>query len=392
MQFWDSIDYNKARKVLVIPNITNSSNIEKDSFIDVIYNHIKGLEKYGDYFWHVLIPTGNVTKKLNLPNVKQHQIDIPGDMMNQRSFPSDKLISLLRDIDYDVIYSHLPDWVQVGRYRKSVDTKIIGYTHWWEMKSSNGIDRREGKPKWLWLPVELLGVSQMDVCYLNTQDQKNRVLEEAKEWFNDEFVLKLDSILKVWNLGVNSDKIVDTPSKEKENIIVFNHRAAAYKGYPKFLELMKEYRTQRQDFKVWIPQLNGSPTESWIDNTKVPKHEYYERLQRCKVGIQMRQSNYGWSVAATDCLMNGTPMIYQESLCYREIEPNGLFFTQKKDLFKTLDEILDNDNYRIELEIRSIERARELSNNENSMLSQLHTELTNQKGGCYLSKYLLRTN
>jgi len=377
MQFWDSIDYNKARKVLVIPNITNSSNIEKDSFIDVVYNHIKGLEKYGDYFWHVLIPTGNVTKKLNLPNVKQHQIDIPGDMMNQRSFPSDKLISLLRDIEYDVIYSHLPDWVQVGRYRKSVDTKIIGYTHWWEMKSSNGIDRREGKPKWLWLPVELLGVSQMDVCYLNTQDQKNRVLEEAKEWFNDEFVLKLDSILKVWNLGVNSDKIVDTPSKEKENIIVFNHRAAAYKGYPKFLELMKEYRTQRQDFKVWIPQLNGSPTESWIDNTKVPKHEYYERLQRCKVGIQMRQSNYGWSVAATDCLMNGTPMIYQESLCYREIEPNGLFFTQKKDLFKTLDEILDNDNYRIELEIRSIERARELSNNENSMLSQLHTELTN---------------
>ena len=376
MQFWDSIDYNKARKVLVIPNITNSSNIEKDSFIDVIYNHIKGLEKYGDYFWHVLIPTGNVTKKLNLPNVKQHQIDIPGDMMNQRSFPSDKLIPLLRDIDYDVIYSHLPDWVQIGRYKKSVDTKIIGYTHWWEMKSSNGIDRREGKPKWLWLPVELLGVSQMDVCYLNTHDQKNRVLEEATEWFNGDFVKKLDSILKVWNLGVNSDKIVDTPSKEKENIIVFNHRAAAYKGYPKFLELMKEYRTQRQDFKVWIPQLNGSPTESWVDNTKVPKHEYYERLQRCKVGIQMRQSNYGWSVAATDCLMNGTPMIYQESLCYREIEPDGLFFTQKKDLFKILDEILDNVEYRIGLDISSIERARELSNNENVMLSELHKNLT----------------
>jgi aminomethyltransferase len=30
MQFWDSIDYNNSRKVLVIPNITNSSNIEKD--------------------------------------------------------------------------------------------------------------------------------------------------------------------------------------------------------------------------------------------------------------------------------------------------------------------------------------------------------------------------
>ena len=207
MNFWESIDYNNARKVLVIPNITNSSNIEKDSFIDVIHNHIKGLEKYGEYYWHILVPTGNVTKKLNLPNVKQHQIDIPGDMMNQRSFPSDKLMKLLKDIDYDVIYSHLPDWPQVGRYKNSIDTKIVGYCHWWEMKSCNGVDRRPGKAKWLWLPIELLGISQMETCYLNTQDQKNRVLSEARETFNEEFVQKLDDILTVWNLGVEESKI-----------------------------------------------------------------------------------------------------------------------------------------------------------------------------------------
>ena len=40
MTFWETIDYNKARKVLVIPNITNSGNIEKDSFVDVIHNQI----------------------------------------------------------------------------------------------------------------------------------------------------------------------------------------------------------------------------------------------------------------------------------------------------------------------------------------------------------------
>lgn len=377
MNFWETtIDYSKARKVLVIPNITNSSNIEKDSFVDVLFNHIKALEKYGEYFWHVLLPTGNVTKKLNLPNVKQHQIDIPGDMMNQRSFPSDKLISLLKDIDYDVIYSHLPDWPQVGRYRKSMDTKIIGYCHWWEMKTCNGPDNRPGKPKWLWLPIELLGVSQMDVCYLNTQDQKNRVLAEAKETFNDEFVSKLDNILRVWNLGVDESKIVEAPSNNKTNIIVFNHRAAAYKGYPKFLELMREYRERRTDFTVWIPQLNGESPETWVDTTKVPKHDYYKRLQDCKVGIQMRQTNYGWSVAATDCMMNGTPMIYQESLCYREIEPDGLFFTQKKDLFDMLDRILDDDNYRRELDLRAIERAKELSLNEDSMIQELHKRLS----------------
>ena len=375
MQFWEAIDYKSSRKVLVIPNITNSSNIEKDSFIDVLYNHIKGLEKYGDYFWNVLVPKGNVTKKLNLPNVKQHEIDIPGDMMNQRSFPSDELIKMLRDVEYDVIYSHLPDWPQVGRYKNSIDTKIIGYCHWWEMKVCNGVDRRPGKAKWLWLPVELLGISQMDTCYINTQDQKNRVLSEAKETFNAEFVQKLDSILKVWNLGVEKSKIVDNPSNDKRKIIVFNHRAAAYKGYPKFLELMREYRKRRDDFVVWIPQLTGQSPESWIDNSKSPKHEYYDRLKDCMVGVQMRQTNYGWSVSGTDCMMNGTPMVWQESDCYKEIDPNGLFFKYKKDLFDMLDKILDDENYKLELSNKAIARARELSLNDSRMIKILNEKL-----------------
>jgi hypothetical protein len=375
MQFWEAIDYKNSRKVLVIPNITNSSNIEKDSFIDVIHNHIKGLDQYGEYFWNVLVPKGKVTKKLNLPNVKQHEVDIPGDMMNQRAFPSDKLIGMLRDIEYDVIYSHLPDWPQVGRYKNSINTKIIGYCHWWEMKSCNGIDRRPGKGKWLWLPIELLGISQMDTCYLNTQDQKNRVLKEAGETFNTDFVNGLDKILKVWNLGVEKSKIIDTPSETKRKIIVFNHRAAAYKGYPKFIELMKEYRKRRDDFTVWVPQLNGQSPESWIDNSKSPKHEYYDRLKDCMIGVQMRQTNYGWSVSGTDCMMNGTPMIWQESDCYREIDPTGLFFSKKLDFFDSLDKILDNGDYRRELEIKAINRANELSLNESDMLSKLHKKL-----------------
>ena len=374
MSFWEvKVDYKNARKVLVIPNITNASNIEKDSFVDVLYNHIIALDKVGDYFWNVILPKPVI--KLNLENVKQHIAPFSGDMMNQRAFPPLDLIKIMRDVEYDVIYSHLPDWVQTGRYKNSINTKVIGYCHWWEMKSCNGIDRRAGKAKWMWLPVELLGISQMDTCYLNTQDQKNRVLLEAKELFNDSFVHKLDNILKVWNLGVSESKIIDNPSKAKRNIIVFNHRAAAYKGYPKFLELMREYRKQRQDFTVWVPQLSGQSPESWIDNSKSPKHEYYQRLQDCIVGIQMRQSNYGWSVSGTDCMMNGTPMVWQESDCYREIDPNGLFWNKKVDFFKILDKILDDTTYRNELDLKAIQRATELSQNEATMIDKLHKKL-----------------
>ena len=368
MKFWETeVDIN-SRKVLVIPNITNSQNIEKDSFVDVIYNHILGLKEHGSYFWHIILP--QPVKKLNLENVKQHILPFSGDMIKMRTYPPD-MNRLLETLEYDSIYSHLPDWPQVGRYKNSFDTKIIGYCHWWEMKTCNAEDR---KNKWRWMPIELLGVSQMETCFLNTQEQKDRVLAEAKMWFNDEFVSNLDKILTVWNLGIEESKIIEVPT-QKEKIIVFNHRAAAYKGYPKFIELMKEYRERRQDFKVWVPQLDGKPEASWIDNTKVAKHDYYKKLQSCTVGIQMRQTNYGWSVAATDCMMNGTPMIFQESECYKEIDPNGLFFKFKKDLFEMLDKLLDDEGYRTEQSVRSIDRANELSLNDKKMFEVLSKKL-----------------
>jgi len=376
MSFWETkVDYKDARKVLVIPNITNASNIEKDSFVDVLYNHIIALDKVGQYFFNVILP--KPVRKLNLENVKQHIAPFSGDMMNQRAFPPLDLIKIMKDTEYDVILSHLPDWVQTGRYKNSISTKIIGYCHWWESKTANGIDRRPGKAKWLWLPIELLGVHQMDTCYVNTQDQKSRILEQAKDIFNDEFIKELDNILVVWNLGLPNKLIVKKPSTQKRKVIVFNHRAAAYKGYPKFLELMREYRKRRNDFVVWVPQLNGQSPESWIDNSKAPKHEYYQRLQDTMVGIQMRQTNYGWSVSGTDCMMNGTPMVWQESDCYREIDPNGLFWNKKVDFFNILDKILDNDDYRNELELKAIERAHELSTNEDKMIKELHKNLSN---------------
>lgn len=367
-EFWDAVDISKCRKVLVIPNITNSQNIEKDSFVDVIYNHIMTLKNLGDYYWHIIMP--ETTSKLNLDNVKQHEVRFSGDMIHMRvTFPKDA-ISILQEEEYDVIYSHLPDWYMVKRY---TDKKIIGYAHWWELKTSNPEDIKNRQRN---IVAELWGVLGMEVCYLNTQEQKDRLLSEAKEWFNSDRVSDLDRILQVWHLGVPVNKIIDVPV-EKDPIIVFNHRAAAYKGYPQFIKLMKEYRETRQDFTVWVPQLEGRPNETWISNVKEDfKPAYYEKLQRCVAGVQMRQSNYGWSVAATDCMMNGTPVIFQESGCYHEIDPGGMFFKYKKDLFKHLDRLLDDAQFSKEQGIRSIERTKELYNEEQKMFQILHQKLT----------------
>lgn len=367
--FWD--DNSDMRKVLVIPNITNYANIDKDSFVDVIYNHIKGLNKLGKYYFNILMPTNNMSKRLaEYNNVTQHPIDICGDMMNQRAFPSSELIKKLRDIDYDVIYSHLPDWPQVGRYKKTMDTKIIGYCHWWEMPGANGPDNRPGKPKDMWFANELLGALQMDTCFVNTQAQLDVVLKYAEEWLSTQKMEKLKSILKVWRLGVKGREL--EPEINKENIIVFNHRCAGYKGYPEFVKWMEEYREHRKDWKVWVTQLSPPSEYDWMVKSKFPKWEYLQRLAKCKIQVTPKQTHHGWSIAATDSMMVGTIPLFQDTPYYREIWPNGLFFKTKKELFALFDRLLDDDKWRTELEHQALDRCDELLESEMNSLQELH--------------------
>jgi hypothetical protein len=75
-------------------------------------------------------------------------------------------------------------------------------------------------------------------------------------------------------------------------------------------------------------------------------------------------------------MMNGTPMIWQESDCYHEIDPNGMFFKYKKEFFEYLDKMLDDDNFRKEQDTMSLQRATELSLNEGIMIKELHKQLT----------------
>jgi len=69
-------------------------------------------------------------------------------------------------------------------------------------------------------------------------------------------------------------------------------------------------------------------------------------------------------------------MIFHNSDCYREIDPNGMFFNNQKELFELLDKILDDDTYRSERELLALKRANELSENDTKMFSVLHKKLS----------------
>ena len=365
MNFWET--YENSRRVLVIPNYTFGEDYNKDSFVDVLSSQIKALGN--DYYW--IIPVITPVKKFNLPNVDQRVCNISGNIFWMRSnFPTD-IKKLLREDNYDVVYSHLPDW-HIGRY---TNKPIIGYSHWWEMKECNShswLNRSRN------IPHEIVNILDYKVCFTNTLQQKKAVIENSKEWFNDDITKRLDSIIQVMNLGVSQEKIIDSPSNDYDKTIVFNHRTNSYKGWDRFIKWMEKYRETRQDFVVWAPLLDKPNKWSWVDTTKYDKETYYKKLSQSCVGVTPKQDHMGWSVSSTDSMMCGLPVLFQEQDCYKEIMSDGLTFKNQRELFKLLDEMLDNKDFRMEWSEKGIEGAKRLVNVDEENINQLHSLFQNK--------------
>ena len=377
MGFWDTgvqtpTPSEGQIRVMVVPNITNSKNLEADSFIDVIENHIQNL---GDgFFWYLPLPK-EVNRLKKFSNVEQIIIKMSGNMFHMRvNFPLD-MIKLLNNSTmnpkkvgnnlnraYDVVYSHLPDW-GVRRYVPN-KKKIIGYCHWWEMDICNG---KSNLNNHLNFENEILGALQMDTLYVNTIAQKDVVIDKAGEYFNQKQLDRLEKIIQPFYLSVPKEEVVDAPQYNYDKIIVFNHRCAEYKGYHKFMKWMREYRNRRTDFKLWITQaqkFGETFEEDWILDTYYSKKDYFTQLGKCCVTVTPYETHFGWSLSATDSMMRGTPVIFEECPNYREINEDAPFYGKgnKEEMFTLLDKMLDDYDYRMGYARQSLHRASELSN------------------------------
>lgn len=321
--------FDKITRVLVYPNITYKKDLKKDSYVDVLAKMLKAMNKATNkYFFYILTP--EVLDCFNYPNVKQIIYDLPSYPNQMRThFDSEKLLDILPE-DFDIIFSHLPEHtLQLTNlvFNKSgLRPIVIGYCHWFEFK---GVAKY---PKNLFYQ-NILGILEMKICYVNTEAQKQMVLEEASKLFNEGTIAQLSKIIQVFYLGAQQEDIVSRPNNESENIIVFNHRPDPYKHFDDFMDTMDELHKIRQDFKVWIPLLD-KPNRDYVITDKFDnKKDYYKFLRRCRVGYAPKQKYAGWSVAALDGLMNGVPYIFYNAPYYTE----KFYFC---DLFKNQDHAL----------------------------------------------------
>ena len=367
----------KTVRILTYPNITFQKELEKDSYIQVIKNQIKLLNEIRDDLWFYLILPKPVPS-LQFDNVIQLYTEFETYPPTMRSnWAVDTMKKMFNGrMDFDLIMSHLPEHTHQlvnTMYNLSHHMPpVFGYCHWFDLKEV------VAWPKDSFLQ-NITGLLEYDRCYLNTQHQKDLVLNQAKETFNDATIEKLDSILTVQHLGVNREDIVSEINETPEKIIVFNHRPDTYKHFKEFMAVCDELWKLRQDFKVWIPLLD-KPNREYVITDKGDKQWYYNKLKSCYVGFSPKQKYGGWSVATTDGMMNGVPYIMYNDTYYKELHPQGEFFDNDHDALMTLNTYLDDPQYRNEEASRALDCIRssliykdkivEMNNYMNDLLSR----------------------
>ena len=355
-QFTDSKDTSKEYKykVLVYPNITFQKDLEKDSYVVVLGNIIKEMNKIrDDIHWTIFSPGGNI-QSLSFENTLQLPIKFPPYPNAMRlHFNQIDIIKQIdfRKNDFDIVYSHLPEHTlqlkNVLLNETNIEPKFIGYTHWTEFPEITNYAATV-------MDINFLGLLAMEKCGVNTQGQKNLILKNTKKHFNDEVVKRLDDILEPQYLGWEIPKYEKQTTNKK--IIVYNHRPHTYKNYPWFLEQMDKLWKIRKDFEVWVP-LADSKEREYMTIDKYDRVGYFSKLSSCYLGVCAKQKYSGWAVSATDGMSVGVPYLFSDDDYYHELADSaGCYYADGDDLILKIENLFDVPDLRSEWSDKSLKR------------------------------------
>ena len=206
-------------KVLVYPNITYMKDLEKDSYVVVLRNVIKELNKVrNDIHWTILSPYE--VKSLIFPNTTQLPIELPSYPNAMRTHFNHK--QLMRTVDwknndYDIVYSHLPEHtLQLSNMfvnETNINPKFIGYCHWYEVPENTAYAKSM-------LMHNIAGTLDMEECGVNTKWLKDLIIEKSKGTYTSIVLDELEKIIQPHYLGVDD---ISTGHKHKPKTKLFNH-------------------------------------------------------------------------------------------------------------------------------------------------------------------------
>jgi hypothetical protein len=341
----NSVKKNYKWRILVYPNITQSADLEKDSFIVVIKNIIKYFNECrdGEVYWVVLSPRDTIS--LQLPNVEVRHIDLPTYPNSMRThFNWFELMKAIRpdEEDYDFVYSHLPEHTaQLKNLFANGSNNapvFIGYNHWVEVPENTSY------PENLF-HLNLQGMLAMEECGVNSEWLKRLIVRHSKELLSSDLVRKLEQVIQPHYLG-SVPMEVQLAKARVPKTVIFNHRFNEYTGWDWFSKAMDTLWEKRQDFTVYTTV--EDPDKPWCKREKLPSRKDYMRfLSSVSFGVGCFRNYSAWSISVTDGFSVGTPYLLPNDFCYPEMMdgfdyPDEMFYRTEKGFLTNFEHHLDN--------------------------------------------------
>lgn len=347
-------------RLLLVPNhslIVFGGSIEQNSYSLFLENFLELMNNQRqDVFWYILIPKlisnekklySNIKKKLNSNNSLFISLDIPKYPQNQIHFNVNELRQKLKWRDYpiDIIFCHQ---LEITKHLKlffkndtNLDPPIVGYSHLMEL------------PKLDWKGIfeyNIIGITEMVTCFINTNFQKQLIIEEARKIFSSSICGVLKEKLEVLPKLVVPSDIRPSKTGNYQKIIYWGDIAGRTKSFIEFRSSIEELRRKRTDFKVWIPLLKSNHQllkHDWIiNNDRINKRIFFKYLRSCCVGVSPKNQFNDWDKTILQGIKSGVPFIIHDSVTSKNLYEESTFYKSNKDLIALLNKYLDDIQFR----------------------------------------------
>lgn len=337
-QFWESPTFDKS--ILIVPNYTHfgdDKDINSDSFVLVMEKFLTYRSDLNGVKFIIPHPNQAIPTILsNFPNVElipMGEVSTFPPLMRVQ-FPHKFFKKILAERGIHLIWSHLPEWTNqllIAR-RYSQTQKVIGYSHWWEIKDNGGYTYNS-------FVDNINGILQMEVCGVNSLWVKKKVLERASEIFNEDVIKKLENIIQPWYLG--SDDWVKNDGRNDVPTFVFNHRINEYTGGEWFFDTMDKMWNKGYRFKVFTT--NSKINKPYAENVRaVDRETYLSNISKAHWGIGAFNKYSAWSLSVVDGLSADVPYLLPKGLCYEEMvgDTYPYLYNDRKELESWIESIL----------------------------------------------------
>ena len=208
-------------------------------------------------------------------------------------------------------------------------------------------------PKLDWKGIfeyNILGITEMVSCFVNTNFQKQLIIEEARKIFSSSICGVLKEKLEVLPKLVVPSDIRPSKTGNYQKIIYWGDIAGKTKSFIEFRSSIEQLRKKRTDFKVWVPLLKSNNKflkHDWVvNNNNVNKRTYLKYLRNCCVGVSPKKQSFDWDKTISQGIKSGIPFIIYDSVISKNLYGESTFYKSNKDLISLLNKYLDDPQFR----------------------------------------------